>query len=222
MQLEFRSVLIVIFTMAGLLFPAFTKTGFAESPNLIPFSLSASDLTYIINGIDKTKANDSYIRSLYYRGRFILLSETDENNVALKSAVQRLKEILNNDSKSMPLQGIWQENSVYGVMTLEFTNKHFKETFEAPYGYVTEGEIIEYDNVNHVFVVLVKSHSQNWGQYQVDKFGRHSWHSDSPQKIKYSGALNFFNSLEEALADTDIANGAADAVNGKFSVFQRQ
>jgi len=218
--------------MACLLLPTLTNTVFADSPEFIPFSLSASDLTDLINGIDKTKANDSYIRSLYYRGRFLLLSATDKN-MTLKSAVQSLKEILKNQPDSILLQGTWQEKSVYGVTTLEFTNNHFKQTFEDPYGYVTEGEIVEYDDVNHIFLVFVKSHSENWGQYQVDKFGRHSWqpYLDEPSLsksgkvfngIKYSGALNFFNSLDEALKDTDIANGAANAINGKFSVFQRQ
>ena len=109
----------------------------------------------------------------------------------------------------------------------------FKQTFQAAYGYVTEGEIVYYDIGNHSFIVLVKSHSENWGQYQVNKFGRHSWHLVNSENattqtetqlrsIHYSGALNFFATLDEAINDTDTTNGAADAIDGKFGIFHRK
>ena len=203
---------------------------FAENPLNDISQLKTHNFTGFANVfIERTKHSRTSIRTLkdlYYRGRFLMLAHGKEDTQNLSPVVDKLKKLLKKSTDGIAISGTWKTNTIIGTSTLIITDNSYIEKNVGLYPWTTTGEIICYDNAAHYFIVKVKSHSEEWGQTQLNKYGRHAWAPEvtitgeiNKEKIRYSGALNFFDNIEDAMNDTESTNGAADPINGKFDIY---
>lgn len=166
------------------------------------------------------------LKELYVRGRFLELSSESHSVDSLKPFLERLRNLMASRTARIAISGTWKTNNIIGTSTLIIGSKTYVERNEGLYPWSTSGDIVCYNNTGHYFIVRVKTHSESWGQDQIGKYGRCAWAPElNPNgeidlnKIRYSGALNFFDKFEDAVNDTDFTNGAADPINGKFDIY---
>lgn len=115
------------------------------------------------------------------------------------------------------INGVWENNSVWGKSIILIDSDKFIQKSQG--FYETTGKIVKFDNKKGYFIVFVTAHSQEWGDYQINRFSRHAFKLVSDNKIRYSGAMNFYDTLEEAVMDVGNPD-SADIETGAFDIFE--